>query len=162
MQMIENDDVADKRLSLLRKFLLTSVAMGLLILAFASSKKPVLLHVFADTGCACGDYHAEVTGLVVRNPLRDRSPENTAARFLDDLRIGRCSFDEAACRYALSHRVSDWQLRNRQDIGDRVELYYRLTKYGVTEPEYRLTGEGSIMLSRSRSGWGVVGYSAYF
>lgn len=151
------------RQSLLRKFLLTSAGAGFVILPFALSKKPVLFHVFADTGCACGEYHAQVTGLVVRNPFRDRSPENTASRFLDDLRRGRCSFDDAVCGYALvSHRVADWQLRNRQDSAGYVELYYKLTKYGVTKPEYRLTGEGLVELTRTGSGWSVVGYSAYF
>ena|SRR5215469_8325892 len=151
------------RQSLFGKFLLTSALAGLLIFSFVLSQKPILLHVFADTGCACGEYHAEVTGLVVRNPFRDRSPEETASRFLDDLRSGRCSVDEAVCGYALAtHRVSAWQLRNRQDRGNHTELYYKLTKYGVTEPEYRLTGEGLVELTRTGSGWSVIGYSAYF
>jgi hypothetical protein len=41
-------------------------------------------------------------------------------------------------------------------------LYYKLTKYGVTEPEYKLTGEGLVELARTQNGWSVVSYSAYF
>ena len=152
------------RSGLLLRFLLTSVAVGLLVvLAFASRRKPVLLHVLADTGCACGEYHTEVTGLIVRNPFRDRSPEDAASRFLDDLRNGRCAVNPTICEYALDqHRISDWRLRNRVDRGDRVELYYKLTKYGVAATEYRLTGEGLIDLARADTVWRVVGYSAYF
>ncbi len=152
------------RSGLLRRFLLTSVWAGLLvILAFALWRKPVLLHVLADTGCACGEYHAEVTGLVVRNPFRDRSPEDTASRFLEDLRNGRCTVNDTVCGYALErHRISDWRLRNRVDSGDHVELYFKLTKYGVTEPEHNLTGEGLVELARTSTAWSVVGYSAYF
>jgi hypothetical protein len=39
-------------------------------------RKPVLFHIMAETGCACGDYHEEVTGLVIFNPLRDRLRES--------------------------------------------------------------------------------------
>ena len=159
----ESGRIAHMRSGLLRRFLLMSAAALLVILAFALWRKPVLLHVLAETGCACGEYHAEVTGLVVRNPFRNRSPERTASLFLEDLRNGRCKADDAVCGYALErHRISDWRLRNRVDTGDHVELYYRLTKYGVTEPEYKLTGEGLVELARTGTAWRVVGYSAYF
>lgn len=151
------------RTRITRKFLLIGAVTVLLILAVAVWQKPVVLHVFADSGCACGEYHAEVTGLVVRNPFRDRSPEDNASQFLGDLRNGQCTVDDAVCGYALvGHRVSDWRLRNRHDEGDHVELYYKFTKYGATEPQYKLTGEGLIELARTRSGWRVVNYSAYF
>jgi hypothetical protein len=152
------------RSGLLWRFLLTSAAVGLLaILSFALWRKPILLHVLADTGCACGEYHTAVTGLVLRNPFRDRSPEDTASRFLEDLRNGRCTVNDAVCGYALKrHRISDWQLRNRVDRGNHVELYYKLTKYGVREPEYNLTGEGLIEVAKASTAWSIVGYSAYF
>jgi hypothetical protein len=35
--------------------------------AFARGQRPVLFHILAETECACGDYHEEVTGLIVRN-----------------------------------------------------------------------------------------------
>ena len=97
------------------------------------------------------------------NPFRDRSPEDTASRFLEDLRNGRCTVNDTVCGYALErHRISDWRLRNRVDSGDHVELYFKLTKYGVTEPEHNLTGEGLVELARTSTAWSVVGYSAYF
>jgi hypothetical protein len=99
--------------------------------------------------------HAKVRGhsLVVRNPFRDRSPEDNASHFLGLLRNGRCTVDDAVCGCALvGDRVSDWRLRNQHDDGVHVELYYKLTKYGVTEPEYKLTGEGLVELAQTRTG----------
>jgi len=109
------------------------------------NKKPILFHAFADTGCACGEYHAEVTGLIVRNPFRDPLPEQSAARFLNELREGRCTADASLCQYALDgHRVSDWRLVNRHDNHDGVLLFYKLTKYAALDKKYRLSGEGFI------------------
>jgi len=151
------------RSGLLRRFWPTSVAAGLLVLAFSLRRTPVRLRALADTGCACGEYHAEVTGLVVQNPFRDRSPEDTASRFLEDLRNRRCRVSDAVCEYALQlHRISNWRLRNRVDSGNQVELYYKLTKYGEAKPEYNLTGEGLVELTGTGTAWNVVGYCAYF
>lgn len=81
------------RSSLFLRFLLLGALAGLVIILFG--RRPVLLHVFADTGCACGEYHAQVTGLMIRNPFRDRSPEERAAKFLEELRnkAARCIDD---------------------------------------------------------------------
>lgn len=64
--------------------------------AFALLRTPVLLHISAETDCACGEYHEEVTGVTIRNPLRDTSPERSAGKFLEGLRNGRCTEDETA------------------------------------------------------------------
>ena len=50
---------------------LAGTLLLLLGAAYTLRRRPILLHVFADTGCACGEYHDEVTGLIVRNPFRD-------------------------------------------------------------------------------------------
>src|SRR5215470_2783289 len=75
--------------------------IGIVVLladAVYAIRRPVLIHLFAETGCACGDYHEEVTGWIVRNPLRDHAPELAASRFLDQLRRGQCSGDTEECR----------------------------------------------------------------
>jgi hypothetical protein len=145
----------------------TRAVAGTLVLflgvAHTLRQRPVLIHVFADTDCACGEYHEEVTGLIVRNPFRDSSPEQSAATFLEELRNGRCAVNASLCQYALDgHRVSDWRLANRQDRGNRVLLYYKLTKYAASSPEYRLSGEGLIGIVRTQGGWTVWDYSSYF
>jgi hypothetical protein len=133
------------------------------VLVFAFLRRPVLLHVLSETGCACGEYHPEVTGVIVLNPLRDRAPEQSAATFLEDLRNGKCNVNDSLCAYALkNHRVSDWRLKSRLDDLHRVQLYYTLTQYGVTEPEHGLTGEGSIEVTQNEGSWAVTNYSSYF
>ena len=49
--------------------------------AYTLRRRPILFHVFADTGCACGEYHDEVTGLIVRNPFRDPYPNRVLPSF---------------------------------------------------------------------------------
>jgi hypothetical protein len=56
-------------------------------LACTRHRFPVLLHLSGR--CVCTDYSADVGGLTVFNPLRDRSPEAGANEFLDALRRGR-------------------------------------------------------------------------
>jgi hypothetical protein len=134
------------------------------LLAFALRNTPVLIHVFGETDCACGDYHGRVTGLIVLNPFRDRLPEERAAQFLEETRKGRCTVEASLCKYALNgHRVSDWRLANREDRGGRVLLYYRLAKSVFPEPIYHgLTGEGVVEVKRTQNEWTVVSYSSYF
>lgn len=131
--------------------------------AYALRRRPILLHVFADTGCACGDYHEEVTGIIVRNPFRDASPEKAAAKFLEELRDGRCLADSSLCQYALpDHCISDWRLANRRETRSGIQLFYKLTKYRKSDAKWRLTGEGLIELVPGRGTWIVANYSSYF
>lgn len=131
--------------------------------AYTLRRRPILFHVFADTGCACGEYHDEVTGLIVRNPFRDPLPEQSAAKFLAELREGRCAVDAALCQYAMDgHRVSNWRLVNRHDNGHSVSLFYKLTKYAAPDPKYELSGEGVIEVVPTHGGWTVANYSSYF
>lgn len=129
---------------------------------YALRHTPVLLHLFAETDCACGDLHEEVSGLIIRNPLRDHAPEQSAARFLEDLRNGSCDEPASECEYDMRHRVADWKLAYRRDNNDTVELYYKLTKYGETDPQYTLIGEGTITVAYAQGAWNVVRYSSYF
>jgi hypothetical protein len=122
--------------------------------------KPVLLHALAETGCACGEYHEDVTGLVVFNPFRNRSPERSAEQFFEELRSGECIAATSLCQYALNgHRVSEWRLANARKVGDGQFLYYKLTK--MDSPN-RLTGEGTVKVMRAQNKWTVVYYSSYF
>jgi hypothetical protein len=139
-----------------------AAALVLLVGGYALRRTPILLHVFAETDCACGDLHEEVTGLTVWSPFRDHAPERIAARYFEELRDGRCNMAAAECEYDLEHRVSDWKLAYRRDRGDRVELYYKLTKYGVDDPQYALTGEGLVEATYARGAWNIVSYSSYF
>ena len=125
--------------------------------------KPILLHVLAETGCACGDFHDEVTGIIFRNPFRDRSPENSADRFFRDLRDGKCDVDQALCGYALGgHQVSAWRFVNREDHGGHAVLYYKLAHKSESGDAGSLTGEGAVEVIRNGNEWKVSSYSSYF
>src|SRR5438046_6121712 len=116
-----------------------------MVSAFCLRHRPVIFHVLADKGGACGDFHEDISGLVLFNPFRDSLPEEAAARFLNELRNGECTANPSICKYSLDgHLVSDWHLVNRQDFGNRVLLYYKLTKAGTADARYKFTGEGSI------------------
>ncbi len=126
-------------------------------------RRPVLVHLFSEWDCACGDYHARVTGIVIRNPLRDLQPERVAGDFLDGLKANRCTANSELCDYALPrHRVSDWRLVNREEAKDSVRLYFKLTKYGTSNPGYDLTGEGMVQVEKTKGVWRVAFYSSYF
>ena len=128
----------------------TAAFMLFLILAYALRQRPVLLHILAETNCACGEYHEQVTGLIVRNPFRDPSPEQSATRFLEEVRDGKCVSDTVLCRYASNgHRVSEWRLGIRRDLDQHVYLYYQLTQSDAREARNRLSGEGEIQVVRA-------------
>ena len=140
-----------------------ALAVVTLAAVLLARRTPVLVHLLGEGDCACGDFHAEVTGIAVWNPLRDRGPEDAAVAFLSGLRNGRCSGSRDLCSYALPrHRISDWQLRNRRDTGGEVTLYFYLTKFGVSDPAYNLTGEGAVGVRKHSRGWAVTYYSSYF
>jgi hypothetical protein len=149
----------------LRYFLAFSAAAFMLFVVFAYTlrQRPILLHILAETNCACGDYHQQVTGLIVRNPFRDPSPEQSATRFLEEVRDDKCTINAALCGYTRNgHRVSEWRLGIRRDLGQHVYLYYRLTKSDALEAKNRLSGEGEIELVLVQRKWVVLNYSSYF
>lgn len=142
---------------------LSAATILLVASAYAFRGRPVLLHVLAETGCACGDFHEEVTGIVIRNPFRDVSAEHAGTTFLEGLASDQCVGSSSLCQYALpDHRVSGWRLINRHDAPDRVQLFYRLTKYGESDSKYKLTGEGLIEVTPQNGTWVVTDYSSYF
>jgi hypothetical protein len=107
--------------------LLAIVLSGMAAL-YTFRNRPILLHAFAETNCACGDYHSEVTGFVIRNPFRDRSPEQAATAFLDHVLSGRCSRDisEEVCAYALNaHAAPQWKLMMRHDEREQTSLFFK-------------------------------------
>ena len=146
---------------------LLSAGAGLTASAYIHRQDPMLLHLFADSSCACSDYDEEVSGLTVFNPFRDRSPEASADKFLGESRQGRCpvmasSINPSVCEFFMDHRrASEWKLVSRRDQPQQVSLYYKLTKLGV-EPKYRFTGVGFIEVVELKAGWRVNGFDAQF
>jgi hypothetical protein len=54
------------------------------------------------------------------------------------------------------------KLASSEDAGDSVRLYFKLTKYGTSDPTYHLAGEGMVQLQKGQGGWEVTSYTSYF
>jgi hypothetical protein len=144
--------------------------LGLVLIIFAASlfwRKHagiILLHVFADTDCACGDYQEEVSGINVLNPLRDRQPEKAAETFFQEAIQGRCSvhYDADLCQY-FEHvaPVKAWKLVNARAKDNGIDLFYKLDS-SRDLPNKAWTGEGYVHVSRVAGDWRVSSYDAYF
>jgi hypothetical protein len=168
---MKHSRISSKTLLLSVPVVISIALISVGVYAYRVRREAVLLHMLADADCACGDYHEEVTGLVILNPFRDQAPERAALSFFERLRKGQCQttppdvvLDAQLCRYALDgHRVSNWKLMNRQDQDQNVVLYYKLTKLGAeNEPHRNLTGEGAVGVTKIGGTWTVTGYSSYF
>ena len=127
------------------------------------------IQLFAERNCACGEFHEEVTGLIVLNPLRERTPEMIAARFLSDLKDGKCAatVPPLVCQQGLtnSRPVLDWKLRNRSDANGKVSLFYYVKgKYrnDVDTYPHDAWGEGIVQVEQMGNSWKVYGYGAYY
>lgn len=135
--------------------------------AYMHRQNPMLVHLFADSSCACSDYDEETSGLTVLNPFRDRTPEASANAFFEDLKQGHCPaaafvLSASECAFLMEHRrVSEWKLVNRQDKANQVSLYYKLTEFG-SDRQYRFTGIGFIEVVKSNGNWKVSADDAQF
>jgi hypothetical protein len=126
----------------------------------------VLLHAFADTRCACGDFHDEVSGVNILNPLRDRQPERAAEQFFQEAAHGRCSarYDAGLCQYYEREApIKGWKLVNAISKDDGIDLFYKLDSSKKDRVSHTAwTGEGCVHVNREAGGWRVSWYSAYF
>lgn len=155
-----------------RARLIVGVCGLALLLAFVLTSRPRIsrtaIQLFAGTSC-CGEYHSEVTGFILLNPLRNRTPEDLATNFLNDLKEGKCAetVPASVCRQGLvfSRPVLDWKLKNRRDYDDKVLLLYVIKgKYrtGVDVYPQDAWGEGVVELARTQDRWNIYGYGAYY
>ena len=118
------------------------------------------VYLFTKPGCACGDIFPErVYSLNALDPLRDRTPERVAERFLRDQGNGKCEpAGSFLCKYALaSHAVLDYRLHAREDGWSGVVLYYRVK---AQEGSDQFWGQAAVWVDRDANGWKVTSYSA--
>ena len=148
--------------------LMVGLALTVLVAALSWRRRDgmVLVHAFAETGCACGEFHEGVTGINLLNPLKDRQPEKAAEKFFQEAAHGRCSaqYDAELCQYYEREApVKGWKLVNAVSNGDGIDLFYKLD----SSRQDRLantswTGEGCVHVRRLAGGWQASWYSAYF
>jgi len=150
--------------------LITALFAVALMLVVAVVSRPHISHsavqLFADSCSACGEYHEQVTGLIMLNPLRNRTPET---QFLSDLKHGKCATQviPAVCQQGLvnSRPLLDWKLRNRSDSNGQVSLFYvmkRKYRTGVDIYPQDAWGEGIVQVEDAGNEWNVSGYGAYY
>ncbi|MCE5307628.1 MAG: hypothetical protein LLG20_08285 [Acidobacteriales bacterium] len=100
--------------------------------------------------------------VLVLNPLRDRGPEVAAERFLRQLREGNCReaisgmpgySNTKTCEHEEHSPLFSWDLRDRQDLQQKTELFYRCKADGGQS-------EGSLRVWVKRFGnrWAVADY----
>jgi len=138
----------------LRRLLYSAVTV-LGVIGIYRFTRPVLFHWPGD--CVCTDYSPEVEGFTVWNPLRNRAPERSADRFLEDMRNGKVSAvaEPQLSAEFLSGKVPHtpilrWELKDRENHGDLVFLYY---KYFITTQPSEDGGEGMIEIKLENGTW---------
>jgi len=152
-------------------------AASLLVLVFLgylwwlSNQPPVLER---------SDDHDPLTGLPLEiklNPLRDRSTEHAANKFLRDMRDGHCDdllsqwehdyhkhYARYICKTEAQHPLISWQLVDWEDAPPFVILHYRAkrlsnagpTQSGVDQDLFTLTME------HQAGSWAVTKYDAEY
>jgi hypothetical protein len=144
-----------------RQFYFGLLIASAILLAWAV-RKPLLFYTPGEWDCACGDMYIKTTRFVLWNPFRDRTPESAAESFLAKLRDNNCSSGPEICAFSLpDHRVSNWKLAFREDAGQKVSCFFKLTKYG-SGSESELQGVGVVDLKKVQGNWAVTGYDAHF
>ncbi|HEY7543703.1 MAG TPA: hypothetical protein VID27_02415 [Blastocatellia bacterium] len=107
---------------------------------------------------------------VVFNPLRNREPEHCAAHFLGLLRDGKCEHSigslrdssrrlETLCREENEHKLVRWELADRKDESEKIELHFRVFRVGYRENTW---GNVWVTVERNEQGWQVGDYQAWY
>jgi len=152
-------------------------AGALLVLVFVgylwwlSNQPPVL---------ARSDEHDPLTGLPVSiklNPLRDRSTERAANKFLRELRDGRCDellnkwehdyhkkYARYICKSEAAHPLMSWELVEWEDAPPLIILHYRGKRLSNAGPEHSGIDQDlfTLTMERKLGDWSVSKYDAEY
>jgi len=157
-----------------------SIAVGaasLLVLVFVgylwwlNNQGPVL---------ARSEEHDPLTGLpltIKMNPLRDRSTERAANKFLRELRDGHCDdllaswehdyhkkYAKYICKSEAQHPLLSWQLVDWEDAPPLVILHYRAKRLSNAGPDQPGIDQGLFTVTLENKGveWDVTKYDAMY
>ncbi|HKI25705.1 MAG TPA: hypothetical protein VKA07_05235 [Candidatus Sulfotelmatobacter sp.] len=124
--------------------------------------------------------HDPLTGLpltIKMNPLRDRSTERAANKFLRDLRDGHCDdllnkwehdyhkkYAHFICSSEAQHPLLSWELVDWEDAPPFVILHYRSTRLSNAGPDHPGVDQDLFSLTMENKGglWGVSKYDAMY
>jgi len=152
-------------------------AAALLVLVFVgylwwlSNQPPVL---------ARSDEHDPLTGLPVSikmNPLRDRSTERAANKFLRELRDGHCDdllnkwehdyhkkYARYICKSEAAHPLISWELVEWEDAPPLIILHYRGKRLSNAGPEHSGIDQDlfTLTMEHQLGDWSVSKYDAEY
>lgn len=103
------------------------------------------------------------------NPFRDRSPESTAAAFLEQMRAGNCpeavavlsqtpDYNQELCEKESDSPLTGWRLKNRSDDAAKVRMYYRAHRKNYQGYQ----GQLWVTVERRGSNWQVSKYECFY
>jgi len=124
--------------------------------------------------------HDPLTGLPLEiklNPLRDRSTEHAANKFLRDMRDGHCDdllskwehdyhkhYARYICKTEQQHPLVSWQLVDWEDAPPYVILHYRAKRLSNAGPTQSGIDQDLFTLTMAHEGgdWDVTKYDAMY
>lgn len=152
-------------------------AAALLVFVFVgylwwlSNQPPVL---------ARSEEHDPLTGLplsIKMNPLRDRSTEHAANKFLRDMRDGHCDdllnkwehdyhkkYARYICKSEAQHPLISWELVEWEDAPPFIILHYRGKRLANAGPDQPGVDQDLFTLTMAHQGtdWNVTKYDAMY
>jgi len=129
---------------------------------------------------ARSEEHDPLTGLPVSikmNPLRDRSTERAANRFLREMREGHCDdllnkwehdyhkkYARYICKSETQHPLISWELVDWEDAPPLIILHYRARRLSNAGPAQPGVDQDLFSLTMARQGgdWTVTKYDAMY
>jgi len=129
---------------------------------------------------ARSEEHDPLTGLPVSikmNPLRDRSTEHAANKFLRDMRDGHCDdllnkwehdyhkkYAHYICKSEAQHPLLSWELVEWEDASPLILLHYRGKRLANAGPAQPGVDQDLFTLTMARQGadWTVTKYDAMY
>ncbi len=112
---------------------------------------------------------------ITMNPLRDRTLERTANRFISAMRDGNCrqllaqwekdyrkQRADFLCDSEAQHPLISWNLVEWEDAPPLVILHYKGRRYSTPSRDATYTDLLSITEEKKKSGWSVTKYDSIY
>jgi hypothetical protein len=127
---------------------------------------------------ARSEEHDPLTGLPVSikmNPLRDRTIEHSANKFLRELRDGRCDqllsqwerdyrkkYAKFICTSEAQHPLVSWQLAEWESAPPLTVLHYRANRLNAADQSATYTEQMTVTTENKSGQWVVTKYDAMY
>lgn len=129
---------------------------------------------------ARSEEHDPLTGLpltIKMNPLRDRSTERAANKFLREMRDGHCDdllnkwehdyhkkYARYICKSETQHPLISWELVDWEDAPPLIILHYRAKRLSNAGPDHPGVDQDLFTLTMAHEGveWSVTKYDAMY